>query len=248
MGGLPARQVTRITHPHTGPLILHTPAVLRLRVADVALAPARIAYVGSGNDRLDHWLSAMGAGATALGDAALPAALPEFDTLVVGHFAMRTRPALHAALPAVHRWVAAGGNLVTFHHRPWDAWDPAATPPARLEIGKPSVRFRVTDPAAAVTHLVPDHPVLNAPNPIGPEDWAGWVKDRGLYLARDWDPAYSALLSMSDAGEAPMTGALLSGRIGAGRHSHCALSLNHQMENLVPGAFRLMANLVAPAR
>lgn len=51
---------------------------------------------------------------------------------------------------------------------------------------------------------------------------------------------------MSDPGEAPLHGALLSADIGAGRHSHCALILHHQMEALVPGAFRLMANLLAP--
>ena len=55
------------------------------------------------------------------------------------------------------------------------------------------------------------------------------------------------LLSMSDAGEAPLEGALVSGRIGAGRHTHTGLVLHHQMDRLVPGAFRLMCNLVQPA-
>jgi LmbE family N-acetylglucosaminyl deacetylase len=246
--GAPARDVLRSRHPHTGPLVLPVPAAVRLRVADVALPEGRVAYVGGGNDRVDHWLAAMGARVTALTDAALPSALPEADTLVVGLFALRTRPALRAALPAIHRWVAAGGNLVTLYHRPWDAWDPERSAPARLEIGKPSLRFRVTDPAARVTHLERDHPLLCTPNPIGAEDWAGWVKERGLYFARSWDAAYRPLLSMADPGEAPHEGALLSGRFGAGRHSHCALTLHHQMENLVPGAFRLMANLIAPAR
>ena len=33
-------------------------------------------------------------------------------------------------------------------------------------------------------------------------------------------------------------------RVGQGRHVHTSLILHHQMEHLVPGAFRLMANLV----
>jgi len=246
--GAPAQAVTRIDHDHTGPLILCRPALLRLRVAEVALAPARVGYVGGGNDRVDHWLAAMGADVTALGDAALPGGLAGLDTLVVGIFALRTRPALRAALGAVQDWVRGGGNLVTLYHRPWDAWDPDATPLARLEIGKPSLRYRVTDEGAAVRHLVPDHPLLTGPNPIGPGDWEGWVKERGLYFAKSWDAAYTPLLEMADPDEAPHRGALLSGRFGAGRHTHCALILHHQVEHLVPGAFRLLANLIAPAR
>ena len=41
------------------------------------------------------------------------------------------------------------------------------------------------------------------PNRIGPGDWAGWVKERGLYFAKAWDDAYVPLLEMADPGEAP---------------------------------------------
>ncbi|WP_424929437.1 hypothetical protein [Amaricoccus tamworthensis] len=95
------------------------------------------------------------------------------------------------------------------------------------------MRWRVTDETAPVTHLVPDHPVLTGPNPIGPEDWQGWVKERGLYFAKSWDDAYQPLLEMADPEEAPHHGALLSGEIGKGRHSHVALGLHVQMENLI---------------
>ena len=245
--GAAAQTVTHINHSHTGPLILATPATLRLRVADVALAPARIAYIGGGNDRVDHWLAAMGADVTTLPDDQLTAhALDPFDSLVIGIFAMRFRPALPALMPAVHDWVRKGGTLLTLYHRPWDNWT-AETAPRPIEIGKPSLRFRVTDEAADVTHLIPDHPVLNAPNRISSADWDGWVKERGLYFAKSWDPAYQPLLQMADEGEAPHQGALLSARIGQGQHHHCALILHLQLEALVPGAFRLMANLTAPS-
>ncbi|MBW6507314.1 MAG: PIG-L family deacetylase [Rhodobacteraceae bacterium] len=249
VGGAAARSVTRIEYPHTGPLLRSVPAQLRLCVADVALAPARIGYVGGGNDRVDHWLRAIGADVTSLEDGALtPAGLAGLDTLVIGIFALKTRPRLAALMPQVHDWVRAGGNLVTLYHRPWDNWSPETTPPARLEIGKPSLRWRVTDEDATVRHLLPDHPLLTGPNRIGPEDWQGWVKERGLYFAKSWDGAYQPLLEMADPDEAPHRGALLSAQIGAGRHTHCALIVHLQMEALVPGGFRLMANLCAPAR
>lgn len=187
----------------------------------------------------------MGADVRDLSDRPLTeAALAEVDTLVIGIFAMRFRPGLLEAMPRVHRWTAEGGTLVTLYHRPWDAWDPETVPPKRLEIGQPSLRWRVTD-AAAQVRVLAHHPALAAPNVLGPEDWAGWVKERGLYFAKSWDDAYTPLIEMADPGEAPHQGALLAADIGAGRHIHCALILHHQMAHLVPGAFRLMANLIA---
>lgn len=250
LDGAPAQRVRRIAHAHVPPRARAAPAVLRLRAVAVALPEARVGYVGSGNDRVAHWLRAMGLGVHELTDADLAdaGALARFDTLVIGVFTLRFRPALAPRWAAITGWVRAGGTLVTLYHRPWDGWDPDTIPPLRLEIGQPSLRWRVTDEGAAVTHLAPDHPILTGPNPIGPDDWAGWHKERGLYFARAWDPAYVPLVEMADPDEAPHRGALLSAAVGQGRHSHCALILHHQMEHLVPGAFRLMANLCAPAR
>ncbi len=242
LDGAPATAVTPIAHDHVDPRAALAPAILRLRVADVALAPGRAGYVSGGACRTGHWLRAMGADAPDLEDAAL-ADLAGLDALVIGVFALRTRPALRAAMPRVLDWARAGGTLVTLYHRPWDDWEAAGLP---LTIGQPSLRWRVTDEAAEVTHLAPDHPVLTGPNRIGPEDWAGWDKERGLYFASGWDDVYTPLLAMSDPGEPPLHGALLAADLGAGRHVHCALILHHQMERLVPGAFRLMANLIAP--
>ena len=50
---------------------------------------------------------------------------------------------------------------------------------------------------------------------------------------------------MADPDEEPHLGAMLTARIGSGRHAHTSLILHHQMEKLVPGTFRLIANLVA---
>ena len=95
--------------------------------------------------------------------------------------------------------------------------------------------------------LLPDHPLLAGPNRIDAADWGGWDKERGLYFASRWDDVYEPLLAMHDVDEQPLKGALVSGVIGKGRHTHTSLVLHHQMDKLVPGAFRLMANLVQPA-
>ncbi|MDX8348915.1 PIG-L family deacetylase [Cognatiyoonia sp. IB215446] len=246
VNGKPAETVRLIEHDHVAQTACTQRAEVTIGVFDVALPAGRVGYVGAGNDRVGEWLGAMGVDVTPLtdDDLASEATLATYDAIVIGIFAMRFRPGLIDAVPALHRWTEAGGTLVTLYHRPWDNWDPDTVPPKRLEIGQPSLRWRVTDETATVTQLK-DHPILSAPNLIGAADWDGWVKERGLYFANSWDPAYTPLLSMSDPGEDPLTGALLVADIGKGRHIHTSLILHHQMENLVPGAFRLMANFIS---
>ncbi|WP_112322137.1 PIG-L family deacetylase [Oceanibium sediminis] len=249
VGGQDASILRRIEHDHVHPTATHRPAEVSLRALHAEVPEARVGYIGAGNDRVDHWLRALGADVQSLSDDALSsdAALARFDTIIIGIFAMRFRPGLVGAMPRLKRWTEAGGTLLTLYHRPWDKWDPDSVPPRRLEIGQPSLRWRVTDENAAVRQLA-EHDILSTPNRIGPADWQGWVKERGLYFAKSWDDAYVPLLEMSDPDEAPHRGSLLVADIGAGRHIHTSLILHHQMENLVPGAFRLMANLIAPRR
>jgi hypothetical protein len=86
---------------------------------------------------------------------------------------------------------------------------------------------------------------MNFPNNIESADWEGWVKERGLYFASEWDPRYQPLIRVSDPNESSLEGGLLEGRFGNGSHIHCALNLFYQIENLVPGAFRIFANLLS---
>ena len=242
----PAMTIQRIDHPHTTPTAFSKPAMLRVLAVDARIPDVKVGYIGAGNDRVGFWLSMLGADVTDISNNELASEsdLASFDTIVIGIFAMRFRDGLADALPGLHSWARAGGTLITLYHRPWDNWVPDSTPPHHLEIGQPSLRWRVTDETAEVRHLV-EHPLLFSPNVIGPDDWSGWVKERGLYFAKSWDAAYTPLIEMSDPGEDPHKGALLVADTGKGRHIHTSLVLHHQMENLVPGAFRLMANFLA---
>ena len=192
------------------------------------------------------WLRQLGIDAAALGDDTLATGSFEgLTTILVGMFAFAQRPALAAARLALHAWVHAGGKLVTLYHRPTDAWDPDQTPPRRIAIGAPSYRWRVTDPAAPVRILVSDSRLMDTPNRIGPGDWDGWVRERGLYFASEWDSAYRPLLEIADPDMPALRGALLEAKIGRGTHIHVSLALHHQFESLVPGAFRLFSNMVS---
>jgi hypothetical protein len=242
-----AYKQSQIDYPHIGATRFISSQTLDILALDLALPEnARIGYVGGGSDTVGLWLGRMGLDVTELDAAALRGDLSGYTNLVIGIFAFGLRPDLAAATPKIHDWVKAGGHLLTLYHRPSDGWDPKATPPARLAIGSPSLRWRVTNPNADVEILAPDHPLLTGPNRIGSDDWTGWDKERGLYFASDWESVYVPLLSMHDSNEQPLKGALLSAPIGKGRHTHTSLVLHHQLDHLVPGAFRLIANLVQP--
>jgi hypothetical protein len=247
--GKPAFAINVFSYPHIGRSVVPTEVAVPVQSVEAVIPEGRIGYIGGGNDNVATWLKRLGVALTELTPADMEAgAYRDLDTLVVGIFSFGRRDDLVAALPGVHDWVRNGGHLVTLYHRPSDGWDPQTVPLAPLTIGSPSIRYRVTDAEAPVEVLEPDHPLLNYPNTIGPEDWANWDKERGLYFASEWDPAYKALLAMSDPGEEPLAGSLLSAEIGQGRHTHTSLILHHQLDKLTPGAFRLMANLLQPAR
>nr|WP_201864143.1 PIG-L family deacetylase [Microvirga soli] len=249
VNGRPASSMRTIAYPHIRRTSIIAPAELKVLSLDVAIPTgARIGYMGGGSDNVGSHLRRLGLDVTDLGEAELKAgSLSAFTTIVVGIFGFGLRRDLQGATARLHRFVEEGGHLVTLYHRPTDAWDPAATPPRRLVIGSPSLRWRVTDPAAPVTVLKPEHPLLTSPNRIDAGDWQGWDKERGLYFAAEYDAVYEELLALNDPGENPLRGSLISARIGRGRHTHVSLVLHHQLDNLVPGAFRLLANLVQPA-
>ena len=115
--------------------------------------------------------------------------------------------------------------------------------PYRLTIARP--HDRVTDETAPVTLLDPAAPLFHVPNEIGPADWQGWVQERGLYFADDWDLAYTSLLEMHDPGGAQLRGGLLVSRVGQGTYVYTGLAFFRQLPAGVTGAYRLFANLLA---
>ncbi len=245
--GALAHVVTPINYPHIGRTRFVRPLTLDVLALDLVLPGTRVGYIAGGSDRVFHWLERMGAHPTLLDAETLAGSFTTFDTIIVGIFAYGTRPDLVAANARMRDWVEQGGHLVTLYHRPGDGWTAETTPPRRLVIGSPSLRWRVTNPDAPVTILEPGHKLLTGPNTITTDDFTGWDKERGLYFAAEWDDAYRPLLSMSDEGEGPLTGSLISAEIGKGRHTHTSLVLHHQLDKLVPGAFRIMANLLQKA-
>jgi hypothetical protein len=141
-------------------------------------------------------------------------------------------------------YVQSGGTLVVQYNTN-NRLSPLHTPigPFPFEIG----HERVTDEDAPVTFTSPAHSILNYPNKITEHDFQGWLQERGLYFASNWDARYQTMVSMSDPGEPALPGGILVARYGKGTFIYTGLAFFRQLPAGVPGAFRLFANLLAGA-
>jgi len=201
----------------------------------------RVGYLAGSGDQLGDALRQMGCAVTNLSDEDVQnGELARFDAIVTGVRAYNTRPRLRALQPKLLDWVAKGGTLVvqyvTTSDGPVDYLGPL---PMRLG------RERVSAEEAPVTPLKPGHALLTTPNAIGPGDFEGWVQERGLYFAGTWDKGYDALLGSRDPGEPSRDGGLLYAKHGNGAFVYCGYALFRQVPAGVPGAWRLLANLVS---
>jgi len=232
-----------IDYPHIRPrAVVHT-STAELRAARISLPVlTRVGYVRGASDRVPEALLAVGVPIELLGpDTLARGDLSRYDAIVIGSRAYETEPALVASNGRLLDYVR-GGGLVIVQYQQYPFVN-GGFAPYRLSIARP--HDRVTDETAGVTVLDAASRAFHVPNEIGPDDWRGWVQERGLYFAHDWDPAYTPLLEMHDPGEPPLQGALLEAVLGKGTYVYTGLSFFRQLPAGVPGAYRLFANLLA---
>ena len=233
----------RIRYPHVRDRNLITAAQARVVVADVKFPPlTTLGYVRGGGDVVPEALMNAGLPVTLLtGDALERGALDRFKVIVIGPRAYEADESLVRANPRLMRWLEAGGTLVVqYQQTPYVRGGFAPRP---LNIVSPT-QSRVTDETAPVTLVAPGHQLLHWPNLIGRDDFEGWVQERGLDFPPTWDPAWTPILEMHDPGEAPMQGGLLIARVGKGTAVYTGLAFHRQLPAIVPGAWRLFANLL----
>jgi LmbE family N-acetylglucosaminyl deacetylase len=232
-----------IDYPHIRPRGVAHASGAEIRAARIALPKlARVGYVRGASDRVPEALAAVGIPVELLGpDTLARGDLSRYDAIVVGSRAYETDPALVAANGRLLDYARSGGLvLVQYQQYPFVNGGFA---PFRLSIARP--HDRVTDETAPLAVLEPAHPVFHVPNEIGPADWQGWVQERGLYFAHDWDSSYTAPLETHDPGEPPLAGGLLVATLGKGTYVYTGLSFFRQLPAGVPGAYRFFANLLA---
>jgi LmbE family N-acetylglucosaminyl deacetylase len=234
-------QHVEIHHDHIPPLLLQPPAQFKALSIELATRGHQIGYLPGAGDSVADCLQRMGYAVTLLTGADLTAdRLRKFDAVVVGIRAFNTRTDLAQNLPGLFAYVEAGGTVIE-QYNTVDGLLTSHLAPYNLKIS----RDRVTDETAPMTLLVPDNPVFTTPNRIVPADFDGWVQERGLYFAGEWDDHFLPLLACNDPGESPKNGSLLVAHYGKGYFVYTGLSWFRQLPEGVPGAYRLFANLIA---
>jgi LmbE family N-acetylglucosaminyl deacetylase len=222
-------------------------AATRLKIIDVTVPEGlRVGYVMGVGDQVPQAIEQLGAELHLIGPDELAAGdLSAYDVIVTGVRAYERRADLRANNHRLLEYAAAGGTVIVQYNKFEFNQAQYGPFPAKVSAN------RITDEHAPVDILVPDHPVFNTPNRIGPEAWRGWVQERGLYFLGDRDPRYVDLIRATDPFElnpGAKSGALVEAPVGAGRWIYLGLGLWRQLPAGTDGAYRLLANLLSLGR
>jgi LmbE family N-acetylglucosaminyl deacetylase len=221
------------------PTNLYRPAQLKTRKIDVKLAPGlRIGYVMGTGDRVPEAIQSLGTAPHLLTQSELATGdLSAWNVIVIGIRAYSARPELAAAQPRLDEFVRRGGTLIVQYQ--------SGNFPAPLPLAMARAPERVVDEQAPVKLIDPANPLLTWPNAITAADFDGWVEERGHSFMDTWDASYTALTETADPGQDLQRGGLLVAHPGKGTYVYIAFALYRQLPELVPGSYRLLANLLS---
>ena len=240
--------VKMIDYPHIPAQTLFPPARVALVRANVRTLAKSVGYIMGAGDEMPQALEQMGCTVTLLADDELERGdLARFDAIVTGVRAYDVRPALRTNSARLLQYVNKGGTLLVQYNKLESergrisdfAWGPY---PFQIANG------RVTVEDAPVERTDLQSRLLRAPNEIVAGDFNGWVQERGLYFASQWDSHYQTLLSSHDPGEPALAGSTLYAPYGKGAFVFTAMSWFRQLPAGVPGAYRIFANLLSAGK
>lgn len=204
----------------------------------------KIGYIVGAGDKVPEALEQMGYDVTMLGDKELARnSLQQFDAIITGVRAYNTDVWLNNYYDKLMKYVNNGGNLIVQYNTS------SQIGPVRAKIGPfpfEISRNRITDETAEVNFVNPNHSVLHYPNEISKKDFEGWIQERSIYHAGNFDKNnFETILSMHDPGENDDDGSLIIAKYGKGTFVYTGLVFFRELPAGVPGAYRLMANLIA---
>jgi len=242
--GRVARTFQEIAYSHIDAQILMNPAEATLTNLNIKKNGTRVAYINGAGDRVAQAIQQMGYRVDILGEADLATAnLSVYQAVILGIRAYNTELWLSNYSDKLMSYVQLGGRVIVQYNTASRFLEekPPVQGPYPFAIGS----NRVTEEDAAPNFLLPNHPVLNIPNKITTADFDGWVQERGLYFARDWDEKYAAPIAWHDTKLADDAGALIIGDYGKGAFIYTGISFFRQLPAGVPGAYRLFANIIS---
>ncbi len=224
------------------PYPFYRPAIYHAVGVDVKTAPElRIGYLPGTGDEVPQALENLGQTVRTLAASDITQGdLTVFDAIVLGTRAYAVRPELKSANNRLLEYVKGGGVLIVQYNLQGFDRDYGPYP---FSLGDNPQK--VVDEVSKVALLQPASPVFTWPNRITADDFAGWVEERGHGFMKTWDKQYEALVETHDPDQDPQRGGLLLARYGKGAYVYDAFALYRQVPVGVPGAYRLLANLVS---
>lgn len=202
-----------------------------------------IGYIIGAGDKVPQALEEMGYNVKILNPSdIIDENLKQFDAIIAGVRSYNVNDWLNSKYDVLMRYIQNGGNyIVQYNTRNFVSNVPAKIGPYPFVVSG----TRVTDENADVHVLLPDNAALNYPNKISSKDFEEWIQERSIYQADQIDPHYQALLGMHDANEPESNGSLIIAKYGKGNFVYTGLVFFRELPAGVPGAYRLMANLIA---
>jgi LmbE family N-acetylglucosaminyl deacetylase len=237
------KTLTAIEYDHIPNQLLLQPATVHLQYEAITIPQLKVGYIPGAGDDVAALLKELNMDVTLLNNEQLVTSdLKKFDVIIAGVRAFNTNETLQQLHDKLMDYVAQGGNFIVQYNTN------SRLGPMKSNIGPYKfeiTRERVTDETAPISFLQPAHPALNSPNKITKKDFDGWIQERGIYFAGNWDGHYQPLLRMNDPHEKPNDGSLIVARYGKGNFVYTGLVFFRELPAGVPGAYKLLLNLMA---
>jgi LmbE family N-acetylglucosaminyl deacetylase len=237
------RGLKTVSYEHIPELNTFPVASALVKKIELLKKGTKIGYIAGAGDDVPDALKQIGYDVQMLTEKNLSGDLQKFDAIMVGVRAYNTEDWLVNAQELLLNYAKNGGRLIVQYQTQafYGTVKTKEMGPYPLTVG----RGRVTDEHADMRILNPTEKLLNFPNKINPSDFTGWVQERGLYFAEKWDPNYKTVFAIKDKGETEQEGSLLYSPYGKGYYVFTSLAFFRQLPAGVPGAFRLMANIIS---
>ncbi|MSP07317.1 MAG: PIG-L family deacetylase [Chitinophagaceae bacterium] len=233
-----------IQYDHISTITYFPTATTTLVKTQVNTKGKKIGYIDGAGDKIPEALVELGYSVTYLkpSDFVLDK-LKSFDAIIVGIRAYNLYEYLTTDNEELNKYIEQGGNVIVQYLK-------------SNQVGLQKIKVgpypfivnsgrRVTQENVPVTFALPQHVVLNSPNKITATDFENWVQERSTYQAENADALFEMPFRISDKGEAPSNGSLLIAPYGKGNFVYLSLTLFRQLPAGNPGAFKLLANLIA---
>ncbi len=237
------RSIKTVKYEHIPELNTFPMATAKANHINLLKKGKNIGYIAGAGDEVPDALKQIGYDVTMINEGNIKGNLQKYDAIIVGVRAYNTEDWLVNTQSFLHDYVFKGGNLIVQYQTQafFGTVKTKDLGPYPLAVG----RGRVTDENAKVEFIKPASSILNTPNKITEKDFEGWVQERGLYFADKWSDKYETIFRMKDEGETDLDGSLLYTKYGKGNFVFTGLSFFRQLPAGVPGAYRLMSNLIS---